>query len=330
LTTTGQQNAVITDCDHATVDPERRVLDEAGIALRLEHCRTSEDVARAATDADGLLVQYARVDDDALAALPRLRVVVRYGVGVDTIDVEAAARRGVWVCNVPDYGTQEVSDHALALLLSLARGVARQDREVRGGRWDVNAVRPLRRISTLTLGVVGLGRIGAALARKAQAVGFSVVGHDPRGLPDELRELGVREAGLDELWGSVDAVSLHLPLTPESRHLLGERSLERLRPGALVVNTSRGGLVDAAALLRALEDGRVGGAGLDVLEHEPPGEDERALVVHERVVVTPHSAWYSEESELAMKTDAASEVARVLGGEAPRSPVNEPEDRARG
>ncbi len=330
VSTTGERNAVITDCDHATVDPEREVLGEAGVAVRLEQCRTSEDVAGAAAEADALLVQYAQVDDAALAALERVRVVVRYGVGVDTIDVEAAERRGVWVCNVPDYGTQEVSDHALALLLSLARGVARQDREVRAGRWDVNAVRPLRRLSSLTLGVVGLGRIGAALARKAQAVGFDVVGHDPRGLPDELRELGVREAGLDELWGAVDAVSLHLPLTPDTRHLLGDEALGRLRPGALVVNTSRGALVDGAALLRALEDGRVGGAGLDVLEHEPPGDDERGLVTHERVIATPHSAWYSEESELAMKTDAAREVVRVLQGERPRSPVNEPQEPRRG
>jgi len=320
---------VITDSDHASVDPERAVLGEAGIAVRLERCRTPEDVARAAADADALLVQYARVDDAALAALPRVRVVVRYGVGVDTIDVQAAARRGVWVANVPDYGTQEVADHALALLLALARGVVRQDREVRAGRWDVNAVRPLRRLSELTLGVVGLGRIGAALARKAHAVGFRVVGHDPRGLPDELRALGVREAALDELWGAADAVSLHLPLTAETRHLLGEEALARLRPGALVVNTARGGLVDGAALLRALEDGRVGGAGLDVLEHEPPGEAERALVTHERVVATPHAAWYSEESELVMKTEAAREVVRVLRGERPRSPVNAPE-RPRG
>jgi len=325
VSSSGQPSAVITDCDHATVDPERAVLGEAGIAVRLERCRTAEDVARAAADADGLLVQYARVDDAALAALPRVRVVVRYGVGVDTIDVEAAARRGVWVANVPDYGTQEVSDHALALLLALARGVVRQDREVRAGRWDVNAVRPLRRLPELTLGVVGLGRIGAALARKARAVGFGVVGHDPRGLPDELRALGVREVALDELWGAVDALSLHLPLTAETHHLLGEEALARLRPGALVVNTARGGLVDGAALLRALEDGRVGGAGLDVLEREPPGEEERALVTHERVVATPHAAWYSEESERVMKTEAAREVVRVLRGERPRSPVNEPE-----
>jgi len=325
VSSSGPSSAVITDCDHATVDPERAVLGEAGIAVRLEQCRTAEDVTRAAADADGLLVQYARVDDDALAALPRVRVVVRYGVGVDTIDVQAAARRGVWVANVPDYGTQEVADHALALLLALARGVVRQDREVRAGRWDVNAVRPLRRLSELTLGVVGLGRIGAALARKAHAVGFGVVGHDPRGLPDELRALGVREVALDELWGAVDALSLHLPLTAETHHLLGEEALARLRPGALVVNTARGGLVDGAALLRALEDGRVGGAGLDVLEREPPGEEERALVTHERVVATPHAAWYSEESERVMKTEAAREVVRVLRGERPRSPVNEPE-----
>ena len=327
---TGRPNVVITDCDHATTDPERRVFGEAGIDVRLERCRTAEDVARTAREADGLLVQYAPIDDAALAALHRVRVVARYGVGVDTVDVDAAARRGVWVANVPDYGTEEVSDHALALVLDLARGVTRLDRDVRAGGWDVGVVRPLRRLSTLTLGILGCGRIGGALARKARAVGFAVVAHDPRGVPAELAELGVRAAPLDEVVARADALSLHLPLTPQTRHLVDRALLGRMRPGALLVNTSRGGLVDAAAVLHALEAGTLGGAGLDVLEHEPPGEAERALVAHERVVATPHAAWYSEESELALKTEAAREVVRVLQGERPRSPVNDPEERARG
>jgi D-3-phosphoglycerate dehydrogenase len=236
----------------------------------------------------------------------------------------------VWVANVPDYGTEEVADHALALLLALLRGIARLDRDVRAGGWDVNVVRPLHRLSTLTLGLLGCGRIGGLLAGHARALGLAVLAHDPRGVPAELARRGVREAGLEDVLAGADAVSLHLPLTEATRHVIGAERLARMRPGAVLVNTARGGLVDGAALLAALEAGALGGAALDVLGHEPPGETERALLAHPRVVATPHAGWYSEESELTLKTEAAREVVRVLRGGRPRSPVNDPEVAARG
>jgi D-3-phosphoglycerate dehydrogenase / 2-oxoglutarate reductase len=316
---------VITDCDHPDVEPERAVLGEAGVAVRLESCTSAEDVTAAAADADALIVQYAPIGDDVLAALERCRGVVRYGVGVDTIDVEAATRRGLWVVNVPDYGTEEVSDHAVALLLALLRGVVALDRSVRDGRWDESAARPLHRLSTRTVGAVGCGRIGAAFARKARGLGLSVQAHDPKGVPDELVAAGVEETSLDALLETSDAVSLHLPLGPDTAHLIDARALGRMRRGAYLINTSRGGLVDSGALLSALEAGTIAGAALDVLESEPPAAGD-ALINHPRVIVTPHAAWYSEESSETLKSEVAREAIRIINGERPRSPVNDPSE----
>jgi len=320
-------NVVITDCDHDNIEPELRVFGEAGYGVRLAECKTAEDVIREAAEADAIVVQYAPVGEDVLEALERCRVVVRYGVGVDTVDTQAAARLGVWVANVPDYGTEEVSDHALALMMNLLRGVGRLDRAVRSGTWDVREARPLRRVRSLTLGVVGCGRIGSAFARKAAPLGLRVLGYDPAPIPEDLvREYGVQPTGLDELFAEADVVSLHLPLTEETRHLIGPEALRKMKPGAYLINTARGSLVDGEALLRALDGGELAGAALDVLETEPP-EAGDALVGHERMIVTPHAAWYSEESFETLKTEAAREVVRVLSGGRPRSPVNEPVER---
>ena len=268
-----------------------------------------------------LITQYAPVTAEVLDALPGVRLVVRYGVGVDTVDVPAASQRGVWVANVPDYGTQEVADHALALALTLLRGLPVLAASVRAGSWEYRVARPLRRLSTLRFGVVGAGAIGSAAARRAAAFGMEVVAADPApGRPGD----GVREVGLDELVATSDVISLHLGLTPQTRHLVDAAFLAAARPGAVLVNTARGGLVDGAALLEALEAGRLAGAGLDVLETEPPDEVGRRLAEHPRVVVTPHAAWYSEESFVALKTSVAQEAVRVLRGGTPRCPVNTP------
>lgn len=320
---------VITDCDHDNIEPELRVFEEAGLEVKLAECRTAGDVISESSNAEALVNQYAPIDESVLASLSRLNVVVRYGVGVDNVDVGAATRHGVWVVNVPDYGVEEVSDHALALALNLVRGIGRLDRAVRGGVWDVREVRPLRRVSGLTVGVVGCGRIGSAFALKVRGLGMRVVAFDKEPVPEDLTRAGVEPVGFDELLRLSDVVSLHVPLGAETRHLIGEEQLGRMNPGAYLINTARGGLVDTAALLRALEEGRLAGAGLDVLETEPPEADD-ALVAHERVIVTPHAAWYSEESYETLKTEAAREVVRVLSGERPRSPVNDPAGRPYG
>ena len=315
---------VITDCDHDNVDPERAVLDGHDVELRVLACRTQEEVAAQAGDAEVLLNQYAPITAEVLDALPRCRLVVRYGVGVDNVDVQAATERGVWVANVPDYGRDEVADHTLALAMSLLRGVVVLDRSVREGVWGLDVARPLRRLSVLTWGVVGCGAIGAAVAGRAAGLGMRVLGYD---LPQVPSAPPIERVPLEELLASADLVSLHAALTPSSHHLIGAEALGRMRPTAFLVNTARGALVDSAALLAALDAGELAGAALDVLETEPPDELGWRLARHPRAVVTPHAAWYSEEAVLTLKTEIAREALRVLEGGRPRSPVNEPAAR---
>jgi D-3-phosphoglycerate dehydrogenase / 2-oxoglutarate reductase len=315
---------VITDCDHDTIDPERQVLSGHDVELRLAQCRTPAEVAERAGDADVLINQYVPITAEVLDALPRCRLVVRYGVGVDNVDLDAAAARGVWVANVPDYGRDEVADHTLALAMTLLRGVAILDRSVRAGGWDLGPARPLRRLGTLTYGVVGCGAIGTAVAGRAAGLGMRVVGYDV----DQVRsQPPIQRLPLAELLASADLVSLHAALTVDSAHLVDAAALAAMKPTAYLVNTARGGLVDTEALLAALDAGELAGAALDVLEQEPPAGSGRALVGHPRVVATPHAAWYSQEAFLTLKTEVAREALRVLEGGQPRSPVNQPTGR---
>ena len=276
-------------------------------------------------DVAGLL-SFEPVTADDIARLPSLRVIATPSVGVDHVDVAAATKRGVWVCNVPDYCVEEMADHALALLLALVRGIVELDRAVRDGRWDHEAAGPLRRIADVRLGVIGFGRIGRALAARALALGMEITAHDPLVSDEELQAAGVRPASLDELLASSDAVSVHAPLTSETRGLIGARELARLPKGALFVNASRAGLVDTNALLRALESGRLGGAALDVLDVEPPNAEAPAPVVP-RLVVNPHAGWYSERAEKVVIVRAAESVRDVLEGRRPQGAVNEPPPR---
>jgi D-3-phosphoglycerate dehydrogenase / 2-oxoglutarate reductase len=303
---------LITDCDHPSTDIERDMIQAAGFGLEVAACRTAADViaAGSASAAVGLIVQYAPITGAVLRALPACRVVGRYGVGLDTIDVAAAAELGIRVVNVPDYCTDEVADHALGLILALTRGIVPLDRGVQAGTWDFRLAGRVRRPSSQQVGVVGLGRIGSALARRAQALGYAVVGTDPLG----RRESSVPLVELDELLATSDIVSIHAPLDPTTRHLIDARALALMRPTAILVNTSRGGLVDHDALVDALRAGRLAGAGLDVLEREPiPADDP--LIGLPNVVLTPHAAFYSEESLVEMKRKVSARVLAILAGE---------------
>lgn len=273
-------------------------------------------------DVAGLL-SFEPVTADDISRLPMLRVIATPSVGFDHLDVGAATERGVWVCNVPDYCVDEMADHALALLLALVRGVVELDRSVRGGSWDHEAAGPLRRIADVRLGVIGFGRIGRALAARAQALGVDVTAYDPFVSDDEVRAAGVRPATLEQLLERSDAISVHAPLTPETRGLIGADELSRLPQGALVVNAARADLVDTHALLRALESGRVGGVALDVLDVEPPTAETPAPTAP-RLVVNPHAGWYSEEAQDAAHRRAIESVLDVLEGRRPTGAVNEP------
>jgi len=269
------------------------------------------------------LISFASVTASDLERLPALRVIAAPSVGFDHVDVEAAARHGVWVCNVPDYCVDEMADHALALLLSLVRGVVELDRSVREGNWDHDAAGPLVRLSDVRLGIVGFGRIGRALAARARALGMEVCAHDPLVPDSEIAAEGIRAVALTELLESSSAISVHVPLTEETRGLIGAPELALLPHGAFVVNVSRGGLLDVDALLEALENGRVGGVAFDVLEVEPPTAETPAPAAP-RLVVTPHAGWYSERAHEEAHRRAAASVLDVIEGRRPRNAVNEP------
>jgi D-3-phosphoglycerate dehydrogenase len=256
-----------------------------------------------------LITDRQTVTEPDLDRLPALRAIVSATVGLDNVDVGAAERRGIAVRNVPDYCVDEMADSTLALLLALLRGVVELDRSVRAGRWDHGAAGRLRRVRGLRLGLVGFGRIGRAVARRALAIGCEVWASDPLLAPAEIQAGGARPAALDELIRGCEAVSLHLPLTPKTEGLIGARELAMMPPGALLVNTARGRLVDVDALLAALERGHLAGAALDVLPVEPPQRAPQAP----GLIVTPHAAWYSPEAERAARTRALEELRDALG-----------------
>lgn len=314
---------VVTDVNHGTLAQEREVLAAAGLDATLveAQCRTEDEVVVVGRQADALLVQYAPITGRVLDACPRVRVVVSYGVGYDTIDVAAATQRGVYVANVPDYCIDEVSDHALALLLALSRKLVTQANACRAGRWDFSLARPVHRLRGQTVGLVALGRIGRALAPKVQALGMDVLATDPGMTQRQASALRVTLVSLPELLATSDSVVNLAPLTPQTRHLIAEAEFRAMKPSAFLVSVSRGGIIEEAALLRALREGWIAGAALDVRESEPPALDE--LLKLDNFIQTPHMAFYSEQAIAQLKSEVMREALRVLQGGRPRSLVNQ-------
>jgi D-3-phosphoglycerate dehydrogenase len=288
------------------------VLEPLGAVVDEAVCR--EGLASCVADADALLVQFAPMDAAVLAAARRCRVLVRYGIGVDNVDLAAAREAGVPVSNVPDYALDEVADHAMALLLAAVRRLPRVAEQVRAGRWELAPFRPLRSLAGSALGLAGFGAIARRVARRAKAFGLRVQAYDPYVGDDILAEEGVTRADWSTLLGTSDALSLHLPLTEATAGLFDASAFHAMKPGVVFVNTSRGGVVRGAALARALDEERVSYACLDVLEEEPPREND-PIVGHERALVTSHCAWYTEEALQRLQRHAAEEVARALRGE---------------
>jgi len=312
----------VTDHVFPDLEVERKLLAEAGHELRFGGNVTGADDLRAAlSGADAVLNCYVPIPSDLTLELERCRIIARYGIGLDTIDVEAATGAGIVVTNVPDYCIDEVSDHALALILALARGIVRLDRRVRMGAWSPMDAAPLRRIRGRTLGLVGFGRIARTLATKAAGIGYRVVASDPFLPDDDIAAAGAEPVTFDRLLAGADVVSLHAPLTPETRHLIGAPQLAAMSDDAVLVNTSRGGLVDLDAVRAALAGGTLGGAALDVLETEPPASDDPLLSMP-GVIVTPHAAFYSEESMTELRRKAVQQVIDALAGRVPTYAVN--------
>lgn len=315
--------AVITDHDFPNLDDEDDVFRPLGIEMRVANAKDRRALLAEVAAADALMNEYAAVDAEVIAAMPRCLAIVRYGVGVDTIDLQAATAAGICVANVPDYGTQEVALHAFTLVLAVHRRLRTYDAALRAGRWMPGpaVTPPVHRLRGQTLGIVGLGRIGRMLAAYAAPLGMQLLAFDPYLTRTAAAEAGATLVDYGTLLRQSDVVSFHAPLHTETRHLLGEEEISLLKPGAIVVNTSRGAVIDTAALARALREGRLGGAGLDVFEGEPLPADH-PLREAPNTILTPHVAWYSEEARRALKRSVAEEVARVAQGEWPRSLVN--------
>lgn len=316
---------VILDEGYGGTEIEEAVLAPFGARVVERPCHgRAADVRRAVCGAHAVLVRESPVDAEAIAAMPECKAIVRYGVGIDNIDRSFAAGRGIFVANVPDYGVEEVSDHALALLFAVARRVVARDRAVRSGGWNIARAEPMHRLAGGTLGLIGYGRIGHAFHRKARALGYErTLVFDPylAAAPD-----GVELSTIERLCADADVISLHAPLTNASRHIINGARLALMKPTTILVNTSRGGLIDTASLYEALTTGRIFGAGLDVFEEEPPAADHPLFGVS-NVVVSDHTGWYSEESVEDLRRKASEEIARVFSGGKPRNWVNRWEDQ---
>ena len=310
------------DCNFV-YDTERKQIEAAGGELVLRPAKSEEEIIAACADATVVLLEFPNTPFTArvISALPACRAIIRYGVGIESVDQLEANRRGVVVANTADFCTEEVSDHAAALLLACARRVCFFDRRVRSGGWhDLKLSPALRRMSCLTLGLVGWGRIAQAVARKMQGFGLRILVTDPfaRALPPGSP---VELVSMDRLLRESDLVSLHVPLSPETHHLIGESALRAMKPTAFLVNTSRGGVVDQAALVDAVTENRLGGAGLDVFEEEPLSATHplRSL---EQVVLTPHYAASSQDSMAHLHRTVADSIEAILRGFWPPFPVN--------
>ncbi len=308
---------VITDHHYTDIRGATQVLTDAGVDLVVGECCDEDDATALGRDADAVINQHVPINARMLDAWPRCRGVVHFGKGVDNIDVAAATERGIWVANVRDANWDEVSNHVLALLLGWARGIVAFDRDVRAGGWTYRIAVPRHRLAGQVLGIIGFGDIARVLAAKAHGIGLTVIAFARRDAPAK----NVAFVSLSELLRLSDYVSVHVPLTRTTAKLIGERELSLMKAGAFLINTSRGGVIDQAALVLALQSGRIAGAGLDVTDPEPLARDHPLLAL-DNVILTPHVAWYSEESREQVTVQAAREIVRILSDERPLSAVN--------
>lgn len=315
---------IVTDCDHANLNDEAAVFKKAGIPWKLCQCHTEDDLIRECQGVVAVCNQYAKFTERVFAGLPKLKLVSRYGVGVDNIDLEAATRHGVQICNVPDYGAQyEVADHALTLMLALTRKILPANAQVHAGGWDYSKFIPIVRTSCMKVGVIGLGHVGSSYAKKVHALGCKVLGYDVR--TDQVTsnpELSFVELkSFDEVLAEADVISLHCGLNEGNAAFMNASAFAKMKKGAYFVNVSRGGLVNEPDLAEALKSGHLGGAGLDVTVKEPLPADS-VLKTAPNLILTPHMAWYSLQAASAVKTKCAEEAVRCVLGQPPRCPVN--------
>lgn len=310
---------IITDCDHDNIDIETKILKDAGIDFELKQAITEDEIIEKCKGAEIFIVQYGKITEKVMKALPELKCVIRYGVGVDTIDLEAATRHGVQVGNVPDYGMNEVADHALALTMAFTRKIVMMNEYTKTVKWDYIKSIPIHRYSEQIVGVVGLGRIGSNYARKAAALGFKVIGYDP--ITERVtRNPNVTSVTFDELVRKSDIISIHCP-ADGNKNLFNKEVFKKMKKNAIIINAARGGIINEKDLDEALKNGIIGGAGIDCMESEPMDPNSE-IFKNKNLIVTPHMAWYSEEAALELKRKVAEEAVRFAKGEPIHYPVN--------
>ena len=311
----------ITDHGYATDEYERSQVEPVGAEIVHLDATTEDEIIAGARDADGVINRAAPMTRRVIESLEKCRVIARYGVGYDNVDVDACTEKGICLANVPDYCWCEVADHAFALILTCARKTAFHDRRVRAGEWDIASADPTYRLTGKTLGLLGLGNIAQTLVRRVKGFEFRFIAHDPY-IPEAVAaELDVQLVDMPTLFQESDFVSVHAPLSDATRHLVGEEQLRMMKHTAILVNTSRGPLVSEEALVKALMEGWIRAAGIDVYETEPP-PDDCPLKQLDNVVLTDHAGWYSEEAVVELQTKAARQVALVLAGGWPEYLVN--------
>jgi len=313
--------AVLIEHGYAAADLERKIITAAGGEFIDGEKLSPDEALKLCETAEGIMLRRVKVTAEMIRRFRRCRILLRYGVGVDNIDLAAATDANIIVGHVPDYGMDEVSTHAIALLLACVRRIVATHRGMEGGAWDVHRHEPIWRVEGRTLGLVGLGQIGQAVARKMCGWGLRLLATDPFVDPSRARSLGVSLVDFDSLCRESDYLTLHCPLLTETRHLINARALGLMRPGAILVNTARGLVVDTKALITALDAGRLAQAALDVFEDEPLPVDS-PVRRHSRIICSNHVAWYSEESHAQLQRSAAEEVVRACSGGLPRFVAN--------
>jgi len=309
---------VITDCDHGSIQEEQEEFDRIGAQLILAQVQEEKNLILSCKEADGLLNQYALLTRRVLENLPKCKVVSRYGVGVDSVDLRAATDLGIVVANVPDYCMDEVANQTISMILTLIRKTAFFDKKVKSGQWDFHMGIPIHRTRGKTLGLIGCGRIGLEVAKKISGFGVKVIAFDPY---LQKAEEEVELTDFDAVLKKSDFISIHCPLNESTRHLIGQKEFQKMEKRPIIVNTSRGPIIDETALIEALKEGGVSGAGLDVLEKEPP-DPQSPLLKMDNVILSPHVGFYSEESISELKRRTAKNVSDVLIGRWPGSVVN--------
>ena len=311
---------VVTDHGFSNLDIEAEILNEVDAEIEVLQAESSDEIIAAADDAEALLNQYAELPSKVFDELDDLEVVGRYGIGVDNVDVEAATRNDVLVVNVPSYCVDDVSTHAMSLLLACARKIPSLDTSVKNGVWDWEQAVPMHRLAGKTLGFVAFGKIARRVSEKASGFEFEQITYDPYVSEADLADTPVSKVSFDELLDLADLISIHAPLTDETESLFDHEAFSSMNDDAILVNTARGPIVDERALYEALSNNEIGAAGLDVLNEEPP--EDSPLLELDSVIITPHVAWYSEESKTELRQNVARDVRRVLRGERPTAVVN--------